>query len=139
MKKIINWAKGWSIVSGAILLSGCQQARVDRWVEIPCQPHGFYVAPKGQSLDDVAAVCRVDKQVLHKHNAWLITQQPFKENTVVWLKRNPLLGAEEDDDLRVEAIDVSAKNKFSAEKLTPLGLPIKVVPAKRGDLQSSIH
>jgi hypothetical protein len=129
----------WSVVGCAVLLAGCQQVRVDRWVEVPCQPHGFYIAPKGQTLDDVASTCQVDKRVLHKHNAWLITQQPFADNTVVWLRRNPMLGAAEDDTLQVETIDMSAQSGLSAEKLEPLGLPTRAVPAKRGVLPSSAH
>lgn len=126
IKNILFRATAWSVMSSTVLLSGCQQARVDRWVEVPCQPHGFYVAPKGQSLEDVAKTCQVDKQLLYKHNAWLITQQAFPENTVVWLRRNPLLGAEDEDDLHIDTIDVSVKNSFSAEKLIPLGLPERV-------------
>jgi len=123
MKQRVIQATSWSVVGSAVLLSGCQQVKVDRWVEVPCQPHGFYVAPKGQTLDDVAVTCLVDKKLLHKHNAWLITQQPFADNTVVWLRRNPMLGAVEDDELQVETIDMSTKNNFSAEQLAPLGLP----------------
>lgn len=122
MKKTIIRAANWSIVGSTLFLSGCQQARVDRWVEVPCQPHGFYVAPKGQTLDEVARVCRVDQSLLHRHNAWLITQQPFKENTVVWLKRNPLLGAEEDDDLQLGTVNTSIRHSLSAEQLMPLNL-----------------
>jgi len=139
MKQKLTLGHGYALIVSVLLLSGCQQVRVDRWVEVPCQPHGFYVAPKGHSLDDVAAVCQIDKKLLHKHNAWLITQQPFAENTVVWLRRNPMLGAAEDDELQVEPIDVGAKNSFAAEKLEPLGLPARVIPAKRGVLPSSEH
>jgi hypothetical protein len=123
IKKTLISATGWSMMTSTLLLSGCQQARVERWVEVPCQPHGFYVAPKGQSLEDVSKTCQVDKQLLYKHNAWLITQQVFPENTVVWLRRNPLLGAVDEDDLHIDTIDISVKNGFSAEKLMPLGLP----------------
>lgn len=139
MKQRVIQATSWSVVGSAVLLSGCQQVKVDRWVEVPCQPHGFYVAPKGQTLDDVAVTCLVDKKLLHKHNAWLITQQPFADNTVVWLRRNPMLGAAEDDTLQVETIDMRAQSGLSAEKLEPLGLPTRVVPAKRGALPSSAH
>lgn len=121
----------WGVVASALWLSGCQQVRVDRWVEVPCQPHGFYVAPKGQSLDDVAAICQVDKRLLYKHNVWLITQPSFAENTVVWLRRNPMLGAAEEDELQVETVDMSTKNHFAAEKLEPLGLPVLKTREKR--------
>jgi hypothetical protein len=130
MKQKIVCVRSWLFVASAILLSGCQEARVERWVEVPCQPHGFYVAPKGQSLDDVAVICHVDKQLLHKHNAWLIARQPFAENTVVWLKRNPTLGAEDEDDLSVATIDMSTKHSLAAEKLVPLNLPARAINVK---------
>jgi hypothetical protein len=129
MKQIIVRATGLSLLSGAVFLSGCQQARVDRWVFVPCQPHEFYIAPKGQTLEEVAATCQVDKSLLYKHNAWLITHQPFEDNTVVWLKHNPSI-AEEDEDLQVNAIDAGAPSALQEEQLTPLNLPTRIIPHK---------
>lgn len=127
-----------ALLSGAFVLSACQQARVDHWADLPCQPHGFYVAPKGQTLADVAKVCKVDEALLYKYNGWLTTRQPFKENTVVWLRKNPTLGADE-EDVQLGNIETAAQPKLSAESLAPLNLPSRSMPAKQGALRSSAH
>lgn len=117
------------VMAGVVLLSGCQQARVERWVEVPCQPHGFFVAPKGYALADVARVCRVDEKLLRRHNSWLLTRQPFEQDTVVWLKPDPTLSP---DDVLLEVAEmepVTASGGMQAESLAPLGLkPARAVP-----------
>ena len=65
---------------GAVMIlvstsSGClfQEARVDRWTDLekPCQPHGFYIAPTGDTLADVAKTFKTDETILRRYNAWL--------------------------------------------------------------------
>lgn len=128
----------WSGLLGlSAMIMGCQhQVRVDRWVEVPCQPHGFFIAFKGQSLADVAKTCQVDEALLIRHNAWLTTRQPFAENTVVWLRADPSAPLVE-ADLTVQGIDSSKPAGFAAESLTPLGLPSRAVPAKPNAPRSS--
>lgn len=106
------------------LLAGCQQVKVDRWVEKPCQPHGFYVAFAGESLADVAKICQVDEASLIKHNTWLTSRQPFKEYTVVWLKPNPYAPPETEQDLQMQAMAVD-RPKVDTESLQPLNLPTR--------------
>lgn len=132
--RLVQWG-GFLGLSAVVM--GCQhQVRVDRWVEVPCQPHGFFIAFKGQSLADVAKTCQVDEALLIRHNAWLTTRQPFAENTVVWLRADPSATVVE-ADLTVEAIENSKPASFAAESLTPLGLPSRVVPAKPNVPRSS--
>ena len=109
---------------GLFLLSGCQTVRVERWVEVPCQPHGFYIAFKGQSLADVAQACRVDEVMLMKHNAWLTTRQPFVEHTLVWLKPDPTKAPEE-ENLQLGSIEATGKGSMQTESLQPLSLPMR--------------
>lgn len=112
-------------------ISGCNQVRVDRWsdLERPCQPHGFYIAPKGDRLTDVASTCKTDERILRKYNGWLTTRQPFVEPTVVWLKQNPMVQAG-DEDLAVEELDTSRNSGLVTESLAPLRLPKRSTVAK---------
>ena len=139
---MIQWNRAvqWASVLGLVATTtGCQhQVRVDRWVEVPCQPHGFFIAFKGQSLADVAKTCQVDEALLIRHNAWLTTRQPFVENTVVWLRADPNAPVVE-ADLTVEALDNAKPIGFAAETLTPLGLPSRVAPAKLNAPRSSVR
>lgn len=133
---MVQWG---GILGVSTLLLGCQhQVRVDRWVEVPCQPHGFYIAFKGQSLADVAKTCQVDEALLIRHNAWLTTRQPFIENTVVWLRPDPTAPVVE-ADLTVEGIEQAKPTGFAAESLTPLGLPSRVTPTKPNAPRSSVR
>jgi hypothetical protein len=93
---------------------------VERWTDLekPCQPHAFYVAPKGDSLADVAHTCKADEALLRRHNAWLLTRQPFAESTVVWLKQNPAIRPDE-ETLMVDAV-VPEHRAMSSEQLSPL-------------------
>ncbi|MCH9742903.1 MAG: hypothetical protein K0U21_06810 [Proteobacteria bacterium] len=131
-------AKVGTLLASVFVLSACQQARVDHWADLPCQPHGFYVAPKGQTLADVAKVCKVDESLLYKYNGWLTTRQPFKENTVVWLRKNPTLGADE-EDVQLGNIETANQPKLSAESLAPLNLPSRSTPTKQGAPRLSAH
>jgi hypothetical protein len=136
LKKVFHFI---GLLSFSTLLIGCQhQARVDRWVEVPCQPHGFFIAFKGQSLADVAKICQIDEALLTQHNAWLTTRQPFTENTVVWLRTDPNAPIVE-ADLTVKGIDNATSPGFAAESLTPLVLPNRVVPAKPSVPRSSVR
>jgi hypothetical protein len=107
----------------AVLLSACQSVRVERWVEVPCQPHGFYIAFKGQTLADVAQACRVDEAMLIKYNTWLTTRQPFTEHTLVWLKADPTKAPEE-ENLQLGSIEATGKKAIQTESLQPLFLPM---------------
>lgn len=114
----------WGMIAlSTSILSGCvsQEARVDRWTDLerPCQPHGFYIAPSGDSLDDVARVCKADQAILRRYNAWLLTRQPFVQPTVVWLKQNPAIQPE-DETLMVDAILPTTQRLMSSERLSPL-------------------
>lgn len=123
-------------------LSGCQQAPVERWVDVPCQPHGFYIAFAGQTLVDVAKVCHVDTALLIQHNAWLTTRQPFAQNTLVWLKPDPTKTAQQQDEplLSVQPMSVTHRpSSFREEKLTPLNLPPRATLTKPSDLRSIAH
>lgn len=135
-----NRAVQWASVLGLVATTtGCQhQVRVDRWVEVPCQPHGFFIAFKGQSLADVAKTCQVDEALLIRHNAWLTTRQPFIENTVVWLRPDPTAPVVE-ADLTVEGIEQAKPTGFAAESLTPLGLPSRAAPTKPNAPRSSVR
>lgn len=125
--RVVQWS---GLLGVFIAATGCQhQVRVDRWVEVPCQPHGFFIAFKGQSLADVAKMCQVDEALLVRHNAWLTTRQPFAENTLVWLRADPNAPVVE-ADLTVVGLENAKPASFAAESLAPLGLPNRVVPAK---------
>jgi len=113
-----------SVVALSLLTTGCNQVRVDRWsdLERPCQPHGFFVAPAGETLASVAQTCKAPESVLRKYNGWLITRQPFAEPTVIWLKQNPNVVAG-DEDLLVQDMDVTQHRKMATESLAPIALP----------------
>ncbi len=108
------------MLSTSMLLAGCggQTVKVERWTDLerPCQPHGFYIAPKGDSLADVAHTCKADEVLLNRYNAWLLTRQPFAEPTVVWLKQNPNVRPE-DEKLSIDVILPAHSRMMSSESL----------------------
>lgn len=108
-----------AVLSTTLLLAGCwQTVKVERWTDLerPCQPHGFYIAPKGDSLADVAKTCKTDDLLLSRYNAWLLTRQPFAEPTVVWLKQNPNVRPE-DEILSIDVITPVTNRMMSSESL----------------------
>lgn len=115
------------VVVTSFLVAGCNQVRVDRWSDLdrPCQPHGFFVSPAGETLASVAVTCKTDERLLRKYNGWLTSRQPFVEPTVVWLKQNPSVVAG-DEDLSVEEIDVTPRKTMATESLAPISLPSRV-------------
>ena len=134
LKQTVKWIAVLALLQTT---AACQQqVRIERWVEVPCQPHGFFIAFKGQTFADVAKTCQVDEALLIRHNTWLMTRQPFVENTVVWLRADPTAPLVE-PDLAVEGIDSVKPANFSAESLMPLGLPSRVAPTKQSVPRSS--